>query len=247
MRGSPLRQLRSTPGLVALYLPWLQIAQGLHTGANAQVVLDYSSAGNHAQNGSTTGVDANDVAFGTNSLNPGGDDYCVGPSAPLFSNANGLSVVAVWYKIGTNDIANIVNQYYTENKRQWSFCGGSTWNFSCQQNPASFNGDNVATLLPVPAGGTVHCLTGRWKPGVVTQIIRGNFAAQAVAITPATSMDEAINEPLEVFRYNHSGYTPNGHKLYALMILNRHISDGEVTKNYANLKTLLAGQGVAVS
>lgn len=72
MRGSPLRSILSTPGLVACYLPYLQVAQS----ATGQSLIDYSPAANHAQLGSTTGADTNDPAWGTNALVfDGTDDY----------------------------------------------------------------------------------------------------------------------------------------------------------------------------
>lgn len=61
MASSPIRSLLSTSGTVALYDPGRQIA----TGTTGQVLTDYSGKGMDIQNGSTSGVDANDGTWTT--------------------------------------------------------------------------------------------------------------------------------------------------------------------------------------
>jgi len=213
-----------------------------------QTATDYSGNGNHLTLGADTNASTDDPAFTGTAWSFDGGDYLLGPTTAMWSNTAGMSVVAVWGVPSNATAAAMCNQYASAtNKRQWFFCGNDAWNLSVQQNPASADSNMTASLSSSPTAGQTHFLAGRWLPSVRTQIISGNFAAQAVATTPAASMTDC-SVALEIGRYNQGvSFAPAGSACHLLAIYNRYLVDSEISRAYVYLKSLMARRGVTLA
>lgn len=221
MRASPLRQILSTPGLMACYLPYMQVAQSL-TG---QSLIDYSPQGNHAQLGSTAGVDTNDPSWGTNALTFGGDDYCVMPG---FAVGRGMGLCIAINLYGVQDV-----QY---------FLGVSAGSWGVR-----YNGTTIAIYvnnlcewnLTPSAGGDV--LFFHW-PQSGNPILYVNGVFQGVG-----SSDIGTSAVLTIIGARNGGTDlPYKGSIYSLGLWSS-ITEAQIPKISNNFKTLLAGQGVTLA
>lgn len=227
MRGSPLRQLRSTPGLVALYLPWLQIAQGL-TG---QSLIDYSGKGNHAQLGSTAGEDTNDPTWGTNALTfDGTDDYV---NIPNWGNGD-LTVYTV----------------FNRDELQLDSAPGlwSRNNIMCygQTSLRLLYTDTTLTSRTSSSIGIPH---STWLLGTA-RLSASGYWSWSINNVGTLSFSGYTPHPT----YTGWGHTLGSYQDRYLacgvachIMFNRVLSDEEASRVRANIVTLMNGQGVTVA
>jgi len=222
MASSPLRQLLSTPGLVACYLPYLQIAQS----ATGQSLIDYSGKGNHAQLGSTAGADTNDPSWGTNALTFGGDDYCVMPTIAI---SRGIGICIALNLYGIED-----TQY---------FIGGAAGT----TNGIRYNGSTLGLFSSdlcewnyTPAAGG-DLLFFHW-PSVGNPVLYVNGISQGIGTS-----DISVGYNLSIIGARNGGSSLQYTGSIYFCGLWSSISTAEIIKTSANIKTLLAGQGVSVA
>lgn len=231
MRGSPLRQILSTPGLVACYLPYLQVAQSL-TG---QTLLDYSPAGNHAQLGSTAGADTNDPSWGTNALTFGGDDYVLMPSLG-FGDITAFTAFRV-----DADVAQVAPTIWGRNNMKLYAEKGSTNLILLFVNTDVVNKLIIATGV-LPKDTWVLSVVSLSTAGVgyvsVSPVV--SPSATGFALHPSNS-GSGTRIGLDLASRYFEG------DVVSHVVFNRVLSVGEVSRNWYALKTLLAGQGVSVS
>lgn len=241
MRGGGLRSLLSTPGLVACYLPYLQVAQSL-TG---QTLLDYSPAGNHAQLGSTTGADTNDPSWGTNALTFGGDDYCVigRPSAleasvpfcgyTVFSKGADGTPMGLCSKHGNYGLGSGANRTgWAVDSRSDNKIGFYTWDSS----------GNIkyiySTGTALSSGGYYGVFWG-WD-GTNLQIQLGDVAEiPVVGGFAANTSNSSFLGRRGDDRYHTGNIAMN------LIVTGRCWTAPEISHNRQIIKTLLAGRGVS--
>lgn len=241
MRGSPLRQLLSTSGLVACYLPYLQVAQGL-TG---QTLIDYSPQGNHAQIGSTAGADTNDPSWGTNALTFGGDDYCVigRPSAleasvpfcgyTVFSKGADGTDMALCSKYGNHGLGSGANRTgWVVSSRDDNKMAFYTWDSS--GNIKLINSTGTA----LSSGGYYGVFWG-WD-GTNLQIQLGD-----VAEIPVVGGFAANTSDSSFLGRGGGGIYYTGNIAMNLIVTGRCWTAPEISHNRQIIKTLLAGRGVS--
>lgn len=242
MAKSPLASILSTSGLVACYLPYLQIAQG----ATGQSLIDYSPAGNHAQLGSTTGADTNDPTWGSNALVFDGDDYCVLPSTLFDSFPDGTEATLIAVFKTSDDITT----------QQEIFDLGDL------SSPASFNGYRILianSKISAQYGGdterktcvssnllstqTVHCVSATYTPTCIRILLDGTLSSQEI-------VDNSLNKPTFGAigaEFPSKSFLKDGGEIYGALAINRAVSVFEQHLLLNTLKTLLAGQGVTLA
>ncbi len=241
MASSPFRQILSTPGLVACYLPYLQVAQS----ATGQSLIDYSPAGNHAQLGSTAGADTNDPSWGTNALTFGGDDYCVigRPSAleasvpfcgyTVFSKGVDGIAMALCSKYGDYGLGSGANRTgWGVSTKSDNKMGFYTWD-------SSGNIKQITSTGTALSSGGYYGLFWGWD-GTNLRMQLGD-----VAVTPVAS-GMAVNTSDNAFlgRSGHGIYY-TGNIALNLIVTGRCWTAPEISHNRQIIKTLLAGRGVS--
>lgn len=231
---SPLASLLSTPGLVALYLPYLQVAQSL-TG---QTLLDYSGNANHATLGSTTGADTNDPTWGTSALAFGGDDYCgvtgidAGTSVTrLIAFKTSTTINTTQMLLGgtaTNQIPGLYLSSDGSIKVGWS-------------NPSNA----THAIYPSVSANTWYAIVSTLSQSSVFGVVNGSISDTH---TPTGTVYAQRLYYIGKSGYNlDPAYVSSGVEIALVGHINRVVSVSEAVRLERNIETLLTGQGVTFS
>ncbi len=236
LRASPLRSLLRTPGLVACYLPWLQIAQG----ATGQTLLDYSPQGNDAQLGSTAGVDTNDPTWGSNALTFSGDDYCVTPDFGVTS----ASILAVF----KNDSEAVNLPIFSRNNLfiRHDEANGKVKIYCNDSSTGYVLANQTVTTLPAGAWGIVTARLGA---------VGEKRSSISLTASPNTSNTLLAGSTLTIGSgtaygdYLGRGYnTFNGiGNIASEVVFSRWLTDAELLRARQNLVALMNGQEVMIA
>ena len=228
MASSPLRSLLSTPGLVACYLPYMD--------GSGQSLTDWSGQGNHAQLGSTAGVDANDPSWGGSALVFEGDDGCSVPSLGTGS----FTAFAVFKR--NTVMTETYPRIFVRNNIYTYLNLGQSWRLNVRIDGETIAGfSSSETVLP-----------NTWYLGVV----RLNVVTGAVDSTLSRGVFSKTT--IENIDTTYTGYSNSlGAHLFdshwlegsiaAYVMFNRVLTDAEVSKTQTRIMSLMALQGVTIA
>ncbi len=236
--GSPgaLLQLIRIPGTVALYDPGRQIA----TGTTGQVLTDFSGRGNHAQLGSTSGVDTNDPAWSDNALVfDGTDDYV---ECPVTKTAHFTWLVAC--KLAETRYTHIVASDTGQSTGRGYVLGSSRTgetpylaSYAFQSTP---NSPVAKTVFPINTPVVVGMRFGTAIDGML-----GGAMVQTIPVvtsntrwTAGLRIGASFRDPVDfLFKGN----------FYFCQMFNRMLTDAEYMRAYWAVESLLASRGVALA
>lgn len=218
-------------GLVAAYFPTKQFAQGLE----GQRLIDYSGNGYHGTLGSTTGSDTNDPTWTGQGLSFDGDDYVEIANSPALVR---MSFVAVVYP---TNLTGTITQRGAIGVRRDAFEFSSDKIRMLVANGGSMGFDDILTSVSSVSASTWVCPAGSFDGANLKVYINGAL--------DTTKAKTTLPDSDVVSRF--IGRITGGTNYFlgtqaALLIYSRGLSDAEVSRNYAALKSMLAPVGVVL-
>jgi len=199
----------------------------------SQVLTDRSGLGNHGQNGTTAGIDTNDVTFDGGKATFGGDDF-IDCQIPLINSA-AYTIITLAQVNNLSKMFEMFFSQYTANTAGRLYLG-----MEVSTNKFRFFHDSgyVSSDVAVTNKAT-YIAAVRHESGLLNMFIGPVLQSNSVA---------SSNPPLQTKAMigGVPAYTLSDTNVFSTLLYSRDLTPLEVKQNYTALKKLMAQRGIAI-